>query len=157
MWDLETINTWLGQNWGWLLETIATGGGIAGIFLWFKNALYPAFRTQLMKYLALLLTQMLGFETEDAERIVNTSPVVSKVMGGVDQAFGRLDTMAQEATAEHLEYIETTLIQTALKLKSGILTDEEYTLLRGMFSRMLDRWKNKLPLEVVDQLNKLVV
>lgn len=156
MWDIETVNAWLSANWGWLLELGVTGGGIAGIFLWFKTALYPAFRTQIMKYIAMLLTQMLGFETEEAERIVQTSPVVARVMGGVDQSFAKLDAMAQEATAEHLEFIETTLVNYAFKLKSGVLTNDEYVLLRGLFDRMLTRWREKLPLEVVDQLNKLV-
>lgn len=157
MWDFETINAWLAQNWGWLLELGVTGGGIAGVFLWFKTTLYPLFKKQIMQYMAVMLTQMLGFETNEAERIVETSPVIGKVMGGVDQAFGKLDVMAQEATAEHLEFIETTLVNYALKLKSGVLTNDEYVLVRKAFDGMLIRWRTQLPLEVVDQLNKLVV
>ena len=156
MFDIETITQWLTENYPWLIEMTATGAIFSGALIWINKSIIPMLKNKLMQYLGVLLTQMFGVETADAERIVQTSPIVTKLSTEVDNFMIKQQKAVEEATAEHLEFVETTLINYALKLKSGVLKNDEYVLIKQAFDMMLARWRDKLPLEVVDQLNKLV-
>ena len=147
------IVLWLEANYPWLLTALGGSIAVGAAWTWFIKVFIPALFKKMLAFIATVMMNLMGLPSPDGSApIVQASPMLSSI-GNISQ---QVLSVQAESTAEHIEFIKTKLLDYALKLHGGVLSQNEAFLVRQVYDSMLDTWSSKLPLDFINSLANLV-
>lgn len=147
------IVLWLETNYPWLLTFLGGSIAVGSAWTWFIKVFVPALFKRLLSFVATVMMNLMGLPSPDGSApIVQASPMLASV-GSIAQ---EMLAVKAESTAEHIEFIEITLANLAMKLHSGVMSQEESHILRQLYDSLLSKWKAQLPLDFINSLAILV-